>query len=201
MKRIKTKGIFCLEGDWEPDLRSKRSVQPLLQLLEHSGFPSVPSIRRDIGTPTELEHYLGKWSQQRYEKYPILYLAFHGAPGVVYIGDRNAHVDLDWLEERLEGRCNGTVIHFGSCATLAAHGKRLNRFLEGTGALAVCGYKKYIDWMISSAFDLLVLRAFQHYSMTRQGIAAVERSIYREIPNLARDLAFRMVISKAKRRR
>jgi hypothetical protein len=35
--------------------------------------------------------------------------------------------------------------------------------------------------MISPAFDHLVLRAFQHFTMTRRGIAAVERAIYRKI--------------------
>lgn len=193
--RKKTKGVFCLEGDWESDLRSNRSVQPVLRLLEHAAYPPIPSIRRDIGTIPELEFYLKKWCQRRYKSYSILYLGFHGDPGVIYISDAKTTVDLDWLEERLAGKCKGTVIHFGSCATLNVHGKRLKRFLVTTGALAVCGYKDEVDWMISASFEILFLEIFQRFSMTRSGMKAVDRTIKAEIPGLSRQLAFRMVIS------
>lgn len=198
MGTSKSKGVFCLEGDWELDLRSKRSVQPVLQLLEHSGFPTVPSIRRDVGTVEELDHYLAKWHQSRYGKYPILYLAFHGDPGMLYVSGARTTVDLDWLEDRLQGRCKKSVIHFGSCATLDVHGHRLNRFLDRTGALAVCGYKAEVDWMTSAAFEILMIRAFQEFSMTRQGMAAVSRSIHRDLPELAKNLSFHMVVSKGR---
>lgn len=192
----KTKGVFCLEGDWEPNLRSKRSVQPLLQLLEQAASPPIPSIRRDIATVPELEFYLAKWCQRRYRPYPILYLGFHGEPGKIQLGDARTFVDLDWLEEQLADKCQGSVIHFGSCSTLSLHGRRINRFLNVTGALAVCGYKVDVDWMGSAAFEILFLQAFQRYTFTRTGMAAVKRSILREIPGLARDLSFRMEISK-----
>ena len=32
-KRTQTKGIFCIEGIWDPDLRTPSSVEPLLDLL------------------------------------------------------------------------------------------------------------------------------------------------------------------------
>ena len=56
MPKSKVKGIFCLEGDWERDLRSRTSVSPELELLEKSNHPKVPYIRRDVGTVTEFDY-------------------------------------------------------------------------------------------------------------------------------------------------
>lgn len=196
MRHKKMKGIFCLEGDWDNDLRSKRSIMPVLELLHRSNDPPVLSIRRDIGTIAEFEHYLKKWSQQRYSQYPLLYLAFHGDPGILYMGDRGTHVDLDWLEEKLAGRCNGCIVHFGSCGTLDTHGKRLYRFMRNTRALAVCGYKTSVDWMLSTAFEIILLSAFQKNALTRAGIRAAHNRIKREASGLIRDLKFSLLISK-----
>ncbi len=196
MALTQPKGIFCLEGDWDRDLRTTITVLPFLELLGQVNRPPIPSIRRDIGTATELEYYLRKWCLKRYARYPILYLGFHGDPGVLYLGgDRRSQVDLDWLEERLAGKCKGRLIHFGSCGTLATHGKRLNRFLRTTGALAVCGYKVDVDWLFAAAFEIILLGVIQHYSLTRPGMAAVERRVKQEAGGLARDLAFRLVVA------
>ena len=196
------KGVFCLEGDWETDLRKPATVGPVLELLEKSHAPRVRHIRRDIGTPEEFEYYLRKWIQRRYAAYPILYLAFHGGPGEVFLSEQSsAPIGLDWLEDRLASKCRGRVILFGSCQTMDRHGNRLRRFLEKTGALAVCGYRVEVDWMRSAAFELLLLSAFQHNTFTRQGMEAVDRRIRREASALVRDLQFRMVIGPAAKKR
>ncbi|MGW8267409.1 MAG: DUF6642 family protein [Longimicrobiales bacterium] len=196
MPSAKAKGVFCLEGDWDPDLRHRATVGPVLELLDRSSFPAVPHIRRDVGTVEEFEYYLGKWTQRRYAAYPILYLGFHGGPEVLKVGDqRKGPVTLDWLEERLKGSCKGRLIHFGSCATLDTHGNRLRRFLQRTGAVAMCGYREDVDWMLSAAFELILLYQFQFNALTRAGMAAVNRRVRRGAANLARDLKFRMVIA------
>ncbi len=80
------KGVFCLEGDWEKDLKSRTSIGPQLELLERSGYPSVPYIRRDVGTLTEFDYYLGRWTVKKYDRYPILYLGFHCKSGALSVG-------------------------------------------------------------------------------------------------------------------
>lgn len=191
-----TKGIFCLEGDWDQDLRTTITTLPFLELLAQVNRPPIPSIRRDIGTTAEFEYYLKKWCQKRYARYPILYLGFHGDPGMLYLGgQRNSQIDLDWLEERLAGRCQGRVIHFGSCGTLATHGTRLNRFLSRTGAQAVCGYKVDVDWLLAAAFEIILLGIIQQFTLTRTGMKAVQRRVRMKASGLADDLAFRMVIA------
>lgn len=196
MSKRRVKGIFCLEGDWEIDLRYRTSVDPVLQLLERSNDPKIPYIRRDVGTVPEFEYYLNKWTLRRYQAYPILYLGFHGNPGQLHIGDqRTPPLDLDWLEERLEGRCNKRIIHFGSCGTLATHGVRLNRFLRKTKALAVCGYKDPVDWMLTAAFEIILLSQFQYNALTKSGMQATKKRVSRLATKLARDVSFRMIIA------
>lgn len=197
MSSGKAKGVFCLEGDWDSDLRWRATVGPVLELLDRSGAPAVPFIRRDVGTPEEFEYYLGKWTQRRYSRYPILYLGFHGGPGILHVGDRRrGPVTLDWLEDRLAGACKGRLIHFGACGTLGTHGNRLRQFLRRTGALAVCGYQEDVDWMLSAAFELILLYQFQFNALTKAGMAAVKRRVVRRASDLARDLKFRMLIAR-----
>jgi hypothetical protein len=148
-----------------------------------------------VATQGELEHYLKAWRLKKYNTYPILYLGFHGDPGVLFMkAGRRDPVDLAWLGERLEGACKGRIVHFGSCGTLGVHGNRLNRFLAQTGALAVTGFRTDVDWIQSAAFELILLSAFQFSALTRGGMKAAERQIRKDAGTLARTLKFRMVI-------
>ncbi|MCB1224882.1 MAG: hypothetical protein KDK99_03635 [Verrucomicrobiales bacterium] len=197
---MRARGIFCLEGEWDRDLRCDASVQPVLDLLSRCNNPQVPYIRRDIATKPEFEYYLKKWCQRMYETHPILYLGFHGDPGKLYLGDRATWVDLDWLEERLEGRCKGRIIHFGSCGTVAIGVARLKRFLLATQAQALCGYRLDVDWMAAAAFETILLRSLQRFSVTRSGMLAVQRQLRRDVSGLIRDLSFRMIIQPSRHR-
>jgi hypothetical protein len=114
----------------------------------------------------------------------------------IYVGDGRRHeskLDLDWLEERLEGKCDKRLIHFGGCGTLATHGLRINRFLRNTGALAVCGYKTDTDWLEAAAFEILLLAELQRCAWDGRGMAGVKRRIRKNAAGLARALHFRMV--------
>jgi hypothetical protein len=197
MATYTTNGIFCLEGDWNHDLRDKTSVQPVLDILSKSVKPRVRTIRRDIGTLTEFEYYVTKWAQKKYRDYPVLYLAFHGRSEELYLGDDNILITLDDLEELLCGKCHNRVIYFGSCGTLDTHGTRINRFMKRTGALAVCGYKADVDWLVSTAFEIILLGAFQWNAMTRAGIQAVGKRVRSDAGGLSRDLQFRIFIARA----
>lgn len=190
------KGIFCLETDWW-GVKDKTSIEPIFHLLAVS-FLKVPYIHRDVGTRAEFEHYLKKWTQKGLAKYPVLYLGFHGEPGLLNVGEqkgRKGQVSLSELAELLKGKCKGKVIHFGSCSTLGAHGNTINEFLRRTGALAVLGYKRPIDWIDSAAFELLLIGELQNVSLTRTGMHALERKVRAKAPGLAKRLDFRIVVS------
>ncbi len=169
-KRVKPKGIFCIEGDWWGDLHRESSVHPALELLKQWDPYYIPHVYRDASTRGEFDHYLKKWVQGQLRKFPILYLAFHGEPGQLWIGDRRSScncVTLEDLAEQLEGKCSGKIIHFGSCGTLDLHGHTLNNFVRQTKALAICGFCDEIQWLESTAFDLQVFAAMQSNALTR----------------------------------
>jgi len=192
-----TRGIFCMEGDWWNNLKRRSSVEPVLHLLSQWDPFFTPYIHRDVDTAASFWHYLQKWSGKRYADYPILYLALHGDAGQIRIGDRrrrDSAVDLKTLAEKLRGRCAGRIIYFGTCATMAVHGNALKAFLKKTGALAVCGYRQPVDWLMATGFDLLVLAAMQQNALRADGARAMWRRIRSASGSLARHLGFRMVI-------
>ena len=186
------KGIFCLEGDWW-GVKDRTSIEPTLRLLETADPLKVPYFHHDVGTIEEFRFYLRKWTGRQFDDYPILYLAFHGEPGGIAVGEgRNKTVKLDYLAELLEGACRGRVIHFGSCSTLDVHGHELNSFLRRTGACAVFGFRTDLDWLPSAAFDLLVLGYLQEVSFTRAGMGKFQRRLAGDAPGLQKTLEFRM---------
>ena len=86
------------------------------------------------------------------------------------------------------------MIHFGSCGTLGQHGATINSFLNHTGAVAVCGYTNEVDWLDSTAFELLLLGSLQEYSFTKRGLRAMETNLRDRVPGLAKALGFRIVL-------
>ncbi|MEM7159638.1 MAG: DUF6642 family protein [Myxococcota bacterium] len=188
-------GVFCLEGDWW-HITDRTTIEPALQLLQANGEFNFEYLHRDVGVIEEFEHYLNKWTQRGLARYPILYLGFHGSPGYIDVGDarrKESNVSLDWLEERLEGKCAKRVIHFGGCGTLDLHGKRLNRFVRRTGALAICGYRSDTDWLKAAAFEILLLAELQRIHWDGRGIRVVPDRMRKNAAGLFRELEFRFV--------
>ena len=191
----KVRGIFCLETDWS-EVRTSPSVEPMLELLKRSPL-SIPFVHRNVVTADTLDYYLKKWTQRRHDDYPILYLAFHGIEGEVQFGDlrrRGARVSLDCLEDSLRGRCAGRVSHCGFRRTLGVSQRRLCQFIEETGALAVSGYEKDIDWMRSAMLDFTFFASIQQNTMTVSGLRAVRRRMQLRQGREIRSLAFRMAL-------
>ncbi|GAB2538644.1 DUF6642 family protein [Brachybacterium huguangmaarense] len=147
-------GIFCLEGEWSEDLQHRLSVRPLLELLEQLGI--AQSIHRDVATTGDFSYYLEQWKDPRYEKFRVLYLAMHGDAEGLWLGKDGP--TLDELGEELAGKCAGCVVYFGSCLTMKAADDELKRFAKRTGARAVIGYRREVDWAQVASFELLLLQ-------------------------------------------
>lgn len=178
-------------------MTSESSVRPALELLSHWDPFHVPFIHRRITTRGEFDQLLTKWTQRSYKLYPILYLAFHASPGTLYIGDGRKTenvVSLDDLEGILDGKCHRRIIHLGGCDSIDLHGNRLNRFLDRTGALAVCGYCGDIDWLCSAVFEIIAFGAMQLNAFTKAGAKAILRKIEDDAGSLHQQLNFRMVV-------
>lgn len=186
------RGIYCLEGEWATP-KNPSSIKPILTLLHDSHEPRIPFLHRIVSTKEEMEFHLERWVA--FKSYPILYLAFHGHPESIVIRglkSEEQELTLDWFEEQLWHKCENRIIHFGSCATLATHGHRLNRFLKNTKAKAITGYKEYVDWMMSTAFEVILLTYMQKWSMRKNGMKAMEKSLRKISGPLAQELGFWM---------
>lgn len=195
VRKHQKKGVFVLESDWNRDLRKPATVEPLFQFLDQSY--RIPSVHRHVGVITQLVHYLDTWCQARYQNYPILYLGFHGHPGTFECAQENGRVVRHTLEELagwLQGRCRGRYIHIAGCHTLNVPKRSLRAFLETTGAAAVSGFTKEIEWAGSGAFDLLLLTHLQQRAFNRVGFQLVERDLLAEAPGLAERLGFKMMV-------
>jgi hypothetical protein len=85
------KFIYCLEGDWEKDLRNKTSVKSTLAYLKDCF--DIEYIHRDCATKEALFHYLKEYSLKKYDKFSILYLAFHGEANTIKVGKDKIQID------------------------------------------------------------------------------------------------------------
>jgi len=112
------------------------------------------------------------------------------------LGNRSHRRVTDELADLLEGRCEGRVMYFGSCATLAVHGQSLNRFLRRTGALAVVGYRDDIDVMESMALEVLLLGTLQYHPLTRAGLREWEAELRDRARGLAKHLGLRVHVRR-----
>ena len=188
------KGIYCLEGLWDNNVKNKSTVLPILELLEKRDI--CDHVYHACATTNELEYLLRKWKTKKISsKFPILYLAFHGRKEEIYITSKNTYT-LDQLAEVLEDSAAGKVIFFASCETLNTDERKIQRSLKQTNAIAAIGYKQEVDWMISTAFELLVLDALQQDKFDNRGIEKIQEKIKTEYGKLHHILDFRMVVNK-----
>ena len=164
MVRSKTykKNIACLESLWDHDIETRLSVFPLLEITSKRN--SIKTIFLTSNTQEELEHNLLMVKRRR--DYGILYLAFHGYPGGIFIDD--IPVTIEILAFLMGKAFRGWVVHFGCCETMKIPKWRVLNFVTETGVLMVSGYKRMVDWVESSALDLLFLDRVQDYRDMRK---------------------------------
>ena len=182
-------GVFCLEGEWDGDLRKRTSVLPVLDLLE--GLRAIKLIHRKVATTGEVEHYLNLWGQPRYNDYLVLYLAAHGDRGWLSWSSHN-DTSLDDLAEILGESAAGCYVHLGSCLTLFNE-KEARAFVEQTGVRALLGYRAEVGWIESAAFETLLLPKLAEYAPTRRAAKTFFNTIMGLQSDLARRLKFVMV--------
>jgi hypothetical protein len=190
-KANQPKGIFSIEGRWNRDLRSPLTIRPALDLLKTVG--DVPFIHQTCATPEELNYYLHQWILTRYDGYPILYLASHGDEYGIELAEK--FVSLDEIAEVLKDGCSSRILMIASCSTLAIDKRHLKRFLQQTGALMICGYSTDVDWLKSTAFEIMLLSEMQENEFSGRGIDAIQKKLM-YISKSFPELHFRMVTDK-----
>lgn len=178
-------GVFAIEGDWSPKLTDRLTIEPLLAFMRSSR--SVDVVHRRVGTPEAFADVAGRWHQKQYRRYILGWFALHGSPGAVHFGRRRV-LTLEQMGDLLEDRAKGKFIYFGSCETLRVPRGEIESFRQRTGARAVAGYVREVDWFESAAFEILLLDAFTWYRRSD----AIERFLREKHSGLAKRVGFKM---------
>ena len=192
-------GVFCIEN-WSGRLETPDSVQPLLDLLELNGAASalVSALQHHVSSATTCSgspsSATTRWA-----------LALHGNPGGVYVGSQRISLETltAWSSKvdkarALDGRgqptdwllnLEGKVLYLGSCASLRVSRKRLQELRKSTGAVAICGYTKSVDWFDAAAFEVLLLSALAN-AMDKKRHTAREtvRRLWRDAKDLLENI-------------
>ena len=148
-------GVFCVESQWSDRFDDPATVRPILELLRNQGI--IRYAYRDVARVEEFEHYLATWAQKAQDGYPIAYFGFHGEPGCINLSGEKMPYTLEQLGDRFEGKFAGRTLYFASCSTLDVPLAQARALMLKTGANAICGYTKEIDWLESAAFDLTLI--------------------------------------------
>lgn len=153
------KNIACLESLWDDDIEDQPlSMVSILELI--ANLYDIRFHRLSCNTSAELHYNLSLLGRKR--GHGILYLAFHGAPGEIYLHDSSV-IDLETLADGMKQKFAGWIVHFGSCSTIDVDRQRLAGFVEKTGVAMIIGYKQSVDWDESAALDLLLFSQLQQY--------------------------------------
>lgn len=190
------RGVFCIEGFWDYNLKNKSSILPVLDLLEKNGCGEY--IYHRCGTRGELEFMIREWLKKKYiRRYPILYLASHGNEDGISLF-HNDLVSIEDISDIIEGKCEKSIIYFGSCSTLSKRRKTFEEFLSKSKALAVFGYNKDVDYISSTAFELLTLNYLlsSDFNLDSRGIESFEKTFVKDNSKLSKNLGFKVVRSK-----
>lgn len=196
-------GIFCIEN-WSSGFRSEESVAALLDFLDRNG--AARTFHQRVSTTRELGHYLSRFASQK--TYRVAYLGMHGDKGKVFVGSNPVSLEtlISWssldrepaprLSESGEPEewvvdLTGKVLYLGSCASLNISRDRLAALRMGTGAIAVCGYRRSVDWYESAGFQILLLSALARgTSGQRQRVGAALNRLWQRSGTLMHTLGF-----------
>lgn len=177
MNKAYQKNIACLESLWDADVENKLTVIPLLELI--ASINSVRFTHLTCNTLKEFEFNLRSLPHRR--NYRILYLAFHGNPGEIQLGDGTC-VTIENLASMMARRFAGWIVHFGACGTLEVANASLSEFYRQTEVAMMIGYRNDIDWTESAAMDLILLDLLQRY----RSLGAMRRYVKNTYPDMVK---------------
>lgn len=189
-------GVFCLEADWF-GLAHPMSMRPVLELMQGSDA-RVPYVLRDAATRAEIEFYLRRWMQTRYQKFDLLWMAIHSRPGELLPGDMRKpeeRISFDALEELLAGRCRGRIIHFSGCNFLKIPPPRITKFMQRTKALGLSGFSREVPWLEATIFEAYWLTLLHFEDRSRSGVRKAISIMRREQKPLCRKFGFVMRVA------
>jgi hypothetical protein len=180
------KNIICFEGNWnENDPTNAFSILPILEYLRDNG--EIKLVYKRVSTKEQLQYEIRELNKSKTrQQFELIYFAFHGDKNCIYI-NRKETITLKDLAS-YQGKYNffeNKIIHFSCCST-AFNKKQCLTFREDTEARVVSGFKKSVDFHISTAFDLLYLGMIQRYKSP----SSIRKYMFNNHDKLVKDIGF-----------
>lgn len=160
------KKLFCIESDWDSQPQREKSILPLLQCIK-GVYPEFDYVYRTANTKEELTYCLKKFKSIRKLNNDFYTMVFcgHGRTGKFTLGDEINGTELTLKE--LGEMCHSVSkklffnqhVHFDSCSILKTSESNLSLFIELTGAEAVTGFSKNVDFIDSYALEMVLFEA------------------------------------------
>lgn len=169
------RNIACLESLWDEKTENRLNVIPIMDIM--SKLWDIKYSHLTCNTKEELEYNLNLLCKR---DYGILYMAFHGVPGAIYLHNET-NVTLVELSEIMSHKFSGWIVHFSSCSTLKKQ-KELAAFVNQTGVALVSGFTRQVDWAESAALELLLFQELQH----QNNLKIAWRNVQNHYPDLVR---------------
>ena len=176
--KYRSRNIACLESLWDKRVEYRLNVIPTLELISKTHDCRFSHLT--CNTREELQYNLQILPKRGYG---ILYFAFHGSPGKIHL--HRDKVTLTDLAAMMNHRFQRWIIHFGTCSTLRKP-REVEYFVEQTGIALATGFTKDVDWIESSAFELLLFKAFQ----TLNSPKVILRHLLNKYPDLVEATGF-----------
>lgn len=173
------RNIACLESLWDNGTENRLNVLPTLELI--SKTQDLKFSHLTCNTREELKYNLNLLCKRNYG---ILYFAFHGSPGKIHL--HRDKVTLDELADMMNHRFANWIIHFGTCSTLRKS-RDVEHFVERTRIALATGFTRDVDWIESSAFELLLFKAFHSFKSPK----VICRHLLNKYPDLAEVTGFK----------
>ena len=164
---------------WNGKIENRLNVVPTLELISKTQDAKFSHLT--CNTREELRYNLNLLCRK---SYGVLYFAFHGSPGKIHL--HRDKVTLTELAEMMNCRFANWIIHFGTCSTLRKPNE-VAYFVEQTRVSLVTGFTRDVDWIESSAFELLLFKAFLNYKSPK----IICRHLVSKYPELAEATGFR----------
>ncbi len=174
------KNIACLESLWDRQTENTRlNLFPMLELISKTQNARFSHL--NCNTKGEFIYNLKLLCKKNYS---ILYLGFHGSSGVIHLHDKT-QINFTELAEMMKDNFSDWIVHFSSCSVFRKK-KDLAQFVEDTNVILATGYTRNINWIESSALELILFQAIQRYKNAK--IAC--KGVLSKYPDLVKQTGF-----------
>ena len=147
-------GLAVIESRWWPN--GNDSVRPLFEVLAGIVEANPHAVRYDMFTDAgSLTGIVSDIAEQTDPNFHSLYLAAHGDENSIcgLGGESVSRAKLRNIIINANGRAAITGLYFGSC--LVGTRKNAEFLMQGSGLQWIGGYTESVDWVDSSAVDLV----------------------------------------------